>query len=72
MTKTSSAPITFCVVNYNGADFIGETLAPTDPSVPDEQDVERWRAYWARLIRFEVPADRDRFLDGLRKAGLPA
>ncbi len=47
-------------------------LAPTDPSVPDEQDVERWRAYWARLIRFEVPADRDRFLDGLRKAGLPA
>ena len=47
-------------------------LAPTDPSVPDEKDIERWRAYWSRLIRFEVPADRERFLDGLRKAGLPA
>jgi TolB-like protein/Flp pilus assembly protein TadD len=47
-------------------------LAPTDPSVPDEQDVERWRAYWSRLIKFEVLADRNRFLDGLRKAGLPA
>jgi TolB-like protein len=47
-------------------------LAPSDPSVPDEQDIERWRAYWSRLIRFEVPDDRERFLDGLRKAGLPA
>jgi adenylate cyclase len=47
-------------------------LAPTDPSVPDEQDIERWRNYWSRLIRFEVPDDRERFLDGLRKAGLPA
>ena len=47
-------------------------LAPTDPSVPDEQDIERWRTYWSRLIRFEVPDDRERFLNGLRKAGLPA
>jgi TolB-like protein len=47
-------------------------LALTDPSVPDEQDIERWRNYWSRLIRFEVPDDRERFLDGLRKAGLPA
>jgi DNA-binding SARP family transcriptional activator len=47
-------------------------LAPSDPSVPDEQDIGRWRTYWSRLIRFEVPDDRERFLDGLRKAGLPA
>ncbi len=47
-------------------------LAPTDPSVPDEQDIEHWRNYWSRLIRFEVPDDRERFFDGLRKAGLPA
>ena len=47
-------------------------LAPSDPSVPDERDIERWRAYWSRLIRFEIPNDQERFLDGLRKAGLPA
>jgi TolB-like protein/Flp pilus assembly protein TadD len=47
-------------------------LAPTDPSVPDEKDIERWRNYWSRLIKFEVPNDRERFLEGLRKAGLPA
>ena len=47
-------------------------LAPGDPSVPDEDDNERWRAYWSRLGKFEDPNDQARFLDGLRKAGLPA
>ena len=47
-------------------------LAPGDPSVPDEDDKERWRAYWSRLIKFEDPNNQARFLDGLRKAGLPA
>jgi TolB-like protein len=47
-------------------------LAPTDPSVPNEDDIERWRAYWSRLIRFGDPDDQARFLEGLRKAGLPA
>ncbi len=47
-------------------------LAPGDPSVPDEDDIERWRAYWSRLLQFEDPNDWARFLDGLRKAGLPA
>jgi TolB-like protein/DNA-binding SARP family transcriptional activator/Flp pilus assembly protein TadD len=47
-------------------------LAPGDPSVPDEDDIERWRAYWSRLLRFEDPNDQARFLQGLRKAGLPA
>jgi succinoglycan biosynthesis protein ExoO len=40
VTKTSSAPITFCVVNYNGADFIGETLAAIGrESGPDDEIV---------------------------------
>jgi len=30
-------------------------LAPSDPNVPDENDIERWRAYWSRLIVFEDP-----------------
>ncbi len=47
-------------------------LAPGDPSVPNEDDIERWRAYWSRLLQFEDPNDWARFLDGLRKAGLPA
>ncbi len=47
-------------------------LAPSDRSVPDEDDIERWRAYWLRLMKFEDPNDRARFLQGLRKAGLPA
>ncbi len=47
-------------------------LAPGDPSVPNENDLERWRAYWSRLIIFEDPNDQARFLEGLRKAGLPA
>jgi TolB-like protein/DNA-binding SARP family transcriptional activator len=47
-------------------------LAPGDLSVPDEDDIERWRAYWSRLLRFEDPNDQARFLQGLRKAGLPA
>ena len=47
-------------------------LAPSDPSVPYEDDIERWRAYWSRLAKFEDPNDRARFLEGLRKAGLPA
>ncbi len=47
-------------------------LAPSDPSIPDEADIEHWRAYWSRLIKFEDPNDRERFLEGLRMAGLPA
>jgi adenylate cyclase len=45
---------------------------PSDPSIPGEEDVERWHAYWSRLILFEDPDDQARFLEGLRKAGLPA
>ena len=47
-------------------------FAPSDPSVPDEDDIERWRAYWSRLGIFEDPNDQARFLEGLRMAGLPA
>jgi TolB-like protein/Flp pilus assembly protein TadD len=47
-------------------------IAPSDPSVPDEDDIERWRVYWSRLLQFEDPDNWARFLDGLRKAGLPA
>ncbi len=47
-------------------------LAPSDPSVPNEGDIERWRAYWTRINRFENSEDQERFFDGLRKAGLPA
>jgi TolB-like protein len=47
-------------------------LAPSDPSVPNEDDIERWRAYWNRINRFENSEDQERFLEGLRKAGLPA
>ncbi len=47
-------------------------LAPGDPSAPDEDDTERWRAYWSRINKFENRDDFERFLDGLRKAGLPA
>jgi adenylate cyclase len=47
-------------------------IAPSDPSVPNEDDVGRWRTYWSRLLQFEDPNDWSKFLDGLRKAGLPA
>ena len=47
-------------------------LAPSDPSVPNEGDIERWRAYWTRINKFENSEDQERFLHGLRKAGLPA
>jgi TolB-like protein len=47
-------------------------LAPSDLSAPEEDDTERWRAYWFRLMPFEDPDNRARFLEGLRKAGLPA
>jgi TolB-like protein/Flp pilus assembly protein TadD len=47
-------------------------IAPSDPSVPDEDNVERWRAYWSRLLQFEDSNEWARFLEGLRKAGLPA
>jgi len=40
--------------------------------VPNEDNIERWRAYWSRLMIFEDPNDQARFLEGLRKAGLPA
>jgi len=49
-----------------------QAIAPSDPSVPDEDDVERWRLYWSRLLQFEDPDNWARFLEGLRKAGLPA
>ena len=47
-------------------------LTPSDPSTPDEDDIEGWCAYWSRFGEFEDPNDQARFLDGLRKAGLPA
>ena len=47
-------------------------FASGDPNVPNENDLERWRAYWLRLIIFKDPNDQARFLEGLRKAGLPA
>jgi TolB-like protein/Flp pilus assembly protein TadD len=47
-------------------------IAPSDPSVPSEDDIERWHTYWSRLLRFESEKDWFQFLDGLRKAGLPA
>ena len=53
------------------ADEVRE-LAPSDPGVPGEDDVERWRGYWTRLTKFENPSDQSRFFEGLRKAGLPA
>lgn len=47
-------------------------LAPGDLSAPEEDNDERWRVYWARLMPFEDPSNQARFLEGLRKAGLPA
>ena len=47
-------------------------IAPSDPSVPVEDDCERWRHYWSRLMKFEDPKNWDKFLEGLRKAGVPA
>ncbi len=47
-------------------------LAPDDPTTPDEDDIERWRAYWLRLFKFEDPNDQLKYFEGLRKAGLPA
>jgi tetratricopeptide (TPR) repeat protein len=42
-------------------------IAPSDPSVPNEDDIDRWRAYWSRLLQFEDSKDWSSFLDGLRK-----
>ena len=47
-------------------------LAPDDPTTPDEDNIERWRAYWVRLFKFEDPNDQAKYFEGLRKAGLPA
>ncbi len=47
-------------------------LAPDDPTTPDEDNIERWRAYWLRLFKFENPNDQAKYFEGLRKAGLPA
>ncbi len=47
-------------------------IAPSDPNVPNEDDIGRWRAYWSRLLPFEDPNGWAKFLEGLRKAGLPA
>ncbi len=47
-------------------------IAPSDPNVPNEDDIGRWRAYWSRLMQFEDPNGWAKFLEGLRKAGLPA
>ena len=56
--------------DQRAADEVRE-LAPSDPSVPDEDDIQRWRTYWTQLMIFENANDQARFFDGLRKAGLP-
>jgi tetratricopeptide (TPR) repeat protein len=44
------------------------TFAPSEPS---EDRIMHWSAYWSRFMKFEDPNDEARFLEGLRKAGLP-
>mgnify|MGYP005652944497 CR=1 FL=1 len=43
---------------------------PNIPSAPGKDELERWRAYWSRL-KFKDQNDQIKYLDGLRKAGLP-
>ena len=46
--------------------------ATTELANPSGNDVEGWRAFWARQTRFQNPDDFEHLLEGLRKAGLPA
>ena len=47
------------------------TLASSDPSAPEKMDEARWRVYWSRIMKFENPIYWEKFLEGIRKAGLP-
>jgi hypothetical protein len=46
-------------------------LASSDLSAPEILDQARWQAYWSRILKFEDPAYWEKFLEGIRKAGLP-
>ena len=37
-----------------------------------KDDYTKWRVYWARVFSIFTPADFERLLEDLRKAGLPA
>jgi TolB-like protein/DNA-binding SARP family transcriptional activator/Tfp pilus assembly protein PilF len=47
-------------------------LSTDDPSISDKMDLEQWRVYWSRIMKFENPIYWEKFLEGIRKAGLPA
>ena len=45
--------------------------AEAEFAVHPGDDVERWHAYWLRLMPMKEAVDREHLYDGLRKAGLP-
>ncbi len=47
-------------------------LASSDPSAPEKIDEAHWNVYWSRVMKFEDPDYWEKFLQGIRKAGLPA
>jgi len=47
------------------------SLAALKPARYPAQDIEAWRAYWARYLPFKNTAQLDTVLDSLAKAGLP-
>jgi TolB-like protein len=47
-------------------------LAETEVVEPLGTDPERWREYWSKWYLFQTPDDLEHFLQGIRKAGLPA
>jgi TolB-like protein len=47
-------------------------LAPSEMSAPRDTDPTAWRAYWSKWYFFQTPDDLEHFLQGIRKAGLPA
>jgi adenylate cyclase len=47
------------------------TLASSDPSAPEKMDEASWRVYWSRIMKFEDPIYWEKFLEGIRMAGLP-
>jgi predicted Zn-dependent protease len=47
-------------------------LMETDLVSELKDDYTKWRVYWARVFSIFTPADFERLLEDLRKAGLPA